>query len=62
MRMNPENIPIPDMIHLHKKTREVIYGDLLKETLKVSGLQSAKSKVENQLRRESIKQSTSTKN
>ena len=36
MRFNLENIPVPDMIHLHKQTREVIYSDLLKDTLKVS--------------------------
>ena len=44
--MNLENIPIPDMIHIHKQNREVIYSDLLKATLKVSRLQSDKSKVE----------------
>ena len=47
MRMNLENIPIPNMTHLHKQIREVIYGDLLKATLKVSTLQHAKSKVKN---------------
>ena len=35
MKMIPENIPIPDMIHLHKQTRDIIYTDLLKATLKV---------------------------
>ena len=39
MRMNLENILVPDMIHLHKQTREIIYSDLLKATLKVSRLQ-----------------------
>ena len=52
MRMNIKNIYVPDMIHLHKKTGEVIYSDLLKATLKVSRLQSSKSKVENQGRQE----------
>ena len=42
------------MIHLHKQTREVIYNDLLKETLKVSRLQSSKTKIENQLRQERV--------
>ena len=42
------------MIHLHKQTGEVIYSDLLKTTLKVSRLQSDKSKVENQLRQERV--------
>ena len=45
MRMNLENIYVPDMIHIHKKTGEVIYSDLLKAILKVSRLQSTKSKV-----------------
>ena len=47
MRMNLENIPVPNMIDLHKKNGEVIYSDLLKATLKVSRLQSTKSNVEN---------------
>ena len=47
MSMNLENIPIPDMINLHKQNVEVIYSDLLKATLNLSRLQSAKSKVEN---------------
>ena len=47
IRMNLETIPMPGMIHLHKQTGEVIYSDMLKETLKVSRLQSTKSKIEN---------------
>ena len=50
MRMNLENIPLPGNIHLHKKTREVIYIYLIKETLKVSISQSTKSKIQNHLR------------
>ena len=49
-----ENILVTDMIHLHKKTGEVIYSDLLKETLKVSKLQSTKRNIENQLRKERV--------
>ena len=45
IRMNLENILVPEMIYLDKKTGEVIYSDLLKETLKVSRLQSTKSKI-----------------
>ena len=52
MRLNLHNIPILDMIHLHNHTREVIYNDLQKETLKVSRLQSNNTKIENQLRHE----------
>ena len=42
------------MIHLHKQTREVIYNDLLKATLKVFRLQSTKTNIENQLRQEKV--------
>ena len=38
MRMSLDNIPIPDMIHLHKQTEDIIYIELLKDTLKVSRL------------------------
>ena len=54
MRLNLENIHVPDMIHLHKQTGEVIQSDLLKENLKVSRLQSTKIKIENQLRQERV--------
>ena len=54
MKMSLENIRIPDMIHLHKHTRELIQSDLLKATLKVSRLQSTKTKIENQLRQERV--------
>ena len=50
MRLNLKAILVHDMLHLHKKTREVIYIDLMKATLKVSKLQSTLSKTENQLR------------
>ena len=45
---------MPGMIHLHKKTGEVIYSDLLKTNQQVSRLQSTKSKIENQLRQEKV--------
>ena len=47
MKMSLEIIPIPDMIHLHKQTGDIIYTDILNETLKVSRMQSRKSKIEN---------------
>ena len=43
MRLNFQNIPVPDKIHLHKQTGEFIYTDLMKDTLKVSKLQSTVS-------------------
>ena len=42
------------MIHLHKQTGEVIYSDLLKETVKVSRIQSTKTKIENHVRQERV--------
>ena len=50
MRLNLENILVPYMIHLHKQTRDVIYSNMLKFTLKVSNIQLKKNKIENQLR------------
>ena len=45
MILNQKDNPVPDMSHLHKKTGEVIYSDLLKDTLKVSNLQSTETKI-----------------
>ena len=45
MRLNLKSILVPDMTHLHKHTREFIYSDLMKSTLKVSKLQSTLSKI-----------------
>ena len=52
MKRNLENIPIPDMIHLHKQTRDITFTDVLKSNSKLSKLQTNKSKIENQLRKE----------
>ena len=38
MKMDLENIPIPDMIHLRKQTRDILFSNLLKSTLKLSKL------------------------
>ena len=45
MRLNMKDILVLDIIHFHKQTREVIYNDLLKATLKVSKLQSTEAKI-----------------
>ena len=45
MRMNLEKIHVPRMIHFHKPTREVIYSDLLKETLKFLGYSQLREKL-----------------
>ena len=54
MKMDLENIPIPDMIHLHKQTRDILFIDMLKDTLKLSKLQTSKSRIENQLMQEKV--------
>ena len=54
IRINLQKIPVPDKIHLHKQTGEVIYIDLLKATLKVSKLQATVGRLENQLKKEKI--------
>ena len=50
LKLNLKDIPVPNMIHLHKQTGKVIYNDLMKYTLKVSKLQSTVSKIHNHLR------------
>ena len=52
--MNLEDIPIPDMIHFHKQTSDILFTNLLKSTLKLSKLEVTKSKIENQLRQEKV--------
>ena len=54
MRMNLKNIPSINMIHLYRETCDIIYTDLLKETLQVSKLQSSKKRVEELLRKEKV--------
>ena len=54
MKINLENIPIPDMIHMHKQTMDILFTDLLKATLKLSKLHTNKSRIENQLRKEKV--------
>ena len=54
LRMNLNNIPTTDMIHLHKENGDIIYTDLLQETLQVSKLQSSKKRVEEFLKKEKV--------
>ena len=54
MRLNLQKIPVPDKIHLHKQTREAIYTDLMKATLKFSKLQTTVSKIKGQLKQEKV--------
>ena len=54
MKINLDDSPVPDMIHLHKQTGVIIHTDLVKSILKISKLQTSKSRIENQLRQEKI--------
>ena len=54
MKMDLENIPILDMIHMHKKIGDILFTSLLKATLKLSKLQTSKRRIENQLRQEKV--------
>ena len=38
VKMNLDDIPIPDMIHLHKQTGDILFTHLLKVTLEFSKL------------------------
>ena len=54
VKMNPDDIPILDVIHLHKQTGYILFTHLLKITLALSKLQTLKGKIENQLRKEKV--------
>ena len=54
VKINLDDIPIPDMIHLHKETRDILFTHLLKITLALSKLQILKGKSRNQLRQEKV--------
>ena len=54
MRINLDDIPVPDMIHLHKQTEDIIHFHFLKSNLKISKLHTSKGRVENQLRQEKV--------
>ena len=54
VKMNLDDIPIPDMIHLHKQTGDILFTHLLKITMELSKLQTLKGKIENQLRQEKV--------
>ena len=54
VKMNLDDIPILDVIHLHKQTGDILFIHLLKITLALSKLQILKVKSENQLRQEKV--------
>ena len=43
--MNLDDIPIPDLIHLHKQKGNILFIELLKTTLKLSMLEVTRSKI-----------------
>ena len=54
VKMNLNDIPIPDMIHLHKKTGDILFTHLMKFTMELSKLYILEGKIENQLRKEKV--------
>ena len=54
VKMNLDDIPIPDMFHLHKHIGDMLFTHLMKTTLALSKLQALKGKIENQLRQEKV--------
>ena len=52
--MDLEDIPILDMIHFHKQTRDILYRNLLKSVLKLSKMEITKRKIENHIRQEKV--------
>ena len=54
IRMDLEDILIPDMIHFQKQTGDILFTNLLSYTLKLSKLEVTKSKIENQVRQENV--------
>ena len=54
MEVKLDKISVPNKIHLHKQTRDVIYSDLLHATMKITKLQSLVHKMEIQLKHEKV--------
>ena len=54
LKMNLDDIPTPEMIHLHKPTWDILFTHFLKITIALSKLQTLKAKMENQSRQEKV--------
>ena len=52
MRIRMDQLNVPDKIHFHKQTNEIIYNDLLQSTLNISRLETRVSKLLGQLEQE----------
>ena len=58
MEVKLDKISVPNKIHLHKQTGDVIYSNLLHATVKVTRLQSLVEKMEIQLKHEKVENKT----
>ena len=47
---NLYDLPIPDLVHFHKQTGDIMFIDLLKTTLNLSKMVVTKRKIENHVR------------
>ena len=54
VKMNLDDIPILDVIHIHKQIGDILFTHLLKITVALSKLYILKGKSENQLRQEKV--------
>ena len=54
MEVRLDKISVPDKIQLHKKTRDIIYSDLLHTIMKVNKLQALVDKMEVQLKHKKV--------
>ena len=43
--VNLEGLPDPDLIHFHKQTRDILFTDLLRDTLNLSKLEATKARL-----------------
>ena len=54
MEVKLDKISVPNKIHIHKQTGDVIYSDFLHATVKVTKLESLVDKMEVQLKHEKV--------
>ena len=52
MKLRMDQISVPDKIHFHRKTSEVLYHDLLQSILSNKNLETEITKLEEQLKKE----------
>ena len=54
VKFSMEKINVPNKIQIHQQIGDVLYSDLLMDTLKITKMQSVIDKLENQLRQEKV--------